>query len=222
MPRIAHRSLAAIVFDFDGTLARLTIDFPEMRRRVVAAIRDAGAWRDELDALHVLEMVRSATDALASPAAEELAAECFGRIEAVEVHAADTGALLPGVADALGRLRASKRRLGVITRNCRRAVLAVAPTLPEHVDALLARDDVSEVKPSPLHVHACLGAMGVPNGAAALVGDHVMDMETARAAGVRAVGVLTGACDGERLWAAGADAVHQSVVEFTDAVLGGG
>ena len=42
---------------------------------------------------------------------------------------------------------------------------------------------------------------------ALLVGDSPHDIAAAKAAGVRAVGVLHGACDRERLLAAGADAL---------------
>lgn len=46
------------------------------------------------------------------------------------------------------------------------------------------------------------------------VGDHVGDMRGARAAGVLAVGVVTGPCDADELRAAGADVVLNDLTEF--------
>ncbi|WP_040722878.1 HAD family hydrolase [Nocardia veterana] len=52
--------------------------------------------------------------------------------------------------------------------------------------------------------------------AAVYVGDHVGDMRGARTAGAHAVGVPTGPCDAEQLWAAGADTVLRDLTEFPD------
>jgi phosphoglycolate phosphatase len=51
-------------------------------------------------------------------------------------------------------------------------------------------------------------------GAGVYVGDHVHDMEAARAAGAHGVGVTTGPCDGDELRAAGASTVLASLEDF--------
>lgn len=216
-PRLA--SLEALVLDFDGTLARLTIDFGLMRSRVIELVRAAGIRDPKLERLYVLELVRAATGRLPAPQAAALAAECAAEIEAVELAGAAEGALLPGVLESLDQLCGSGLRIGVITRNCRRAVLAVAPCLLDHTGALLARDDVPRTKPDPDHPLRCLRVIGADGARAALVGDHAMDMETARAAGLMGIGVLTGSADGDDLRAAGAEAVFADVPTLAAAVL---
>ena len=52
------------------------------------------------------------------------------------------------------------------------------------------------------------------HGAALFVGDHVHDIEGARAAGVLGVGVATGGCGSAELRAAGAHTVLATLVEF--------
>ncbi len=54
----------------------------------------------------------------------------------------------------------------------------------------------------------------VEHGAQIYVGDHVHDVEGARAAGVLSVSVLTGGCSEEELRAAGTDVVLRSLTEF--------
>lgn len=201
----------AVVFDFDGTLAHLTIDFAAMRNEVTALVLAAGIADPSVLQLYALEMVDAARALLPEDVGRRLAERSHAAIERIELEAASRGGLLPGVEEALADLRRAGVRVGVITRNCRAAVLTVAPGLLSQADALLARDDTAAYKPDPRHVLECLAVLGRPAASAVMVGDHAMDVQTARAAGVRAVGVLTGACDERGFWAAGADAVYADV-----------
>lgn len=208
------------MFDFDGTLAHLTIDFAEMRTRAETHITAAGIEPRDLGHLHVLELVTAACARLGPEAAAALAGQCERAIQEVETEAAASAQLLPGVREALARLRSSGLALGVITRNCRQAVLRAAPDLLEHVGALLARDDCPTTKPDPAHVRCCLSALGLAGMPAAVVGDHAMDMETARAGGWLALGVTSGAATADQLLAAGAHRVFAGVPEVAAYLLG--
>lgn len=55
--------------------------------------------------------------------------------------------------------------------------------------------DVSRRKPDPEGILKCLAELGVAPDAAIYVGDTPVDIQASRAAGVRAVCVLTGAGD---------------------------
>lgn len=57
-------------------------------------------------------------------------------------------------------------------------------------------------------------------GARVYVGDHVGDMRGATAAGATAVGVATGPCGAEELYAAGAHVVLDSLAEFPEWLAG--
>jgi phosphoglycolate phosphatase len=209
----------AVVFDFDGTLAHLTIDFAEMRLRAEACIVAAGIDPDDLGRLHVLELVAAACARLDPAAAAGLALQCDRAIQEVEVEAAMGAGLLPGTREALAGLRAGGFAVGVITRNCRPAVLRAAPDLLEHVGVLLARGDCPTTKPDPAHVRCCLSALGMAGMPAAVVGDHAMDMETARAGGWLALGVTSGAGTADQLLSAGAHRVFAGVPEVAAYLL---
>lgn len=217
--RRAAKDLHAVVFDFDGTLAHLTIDFGLMRAAVVGLIRSRGLVDPDLEQLHVLEMVQEACRR--TNGSDELGRRCAEAIEAVEVAAAAEAQLFEGVREALEDLRHAGLAVGVITRNCRQAVLTVDPELPRRVDALVTRDDTEHVKPDPRHVHQCLVEMNAAGARAAVVGDHPMDMRTAVGAGALAVGVLTGAGDHDALLAAGADVVARDVTAVAAWILEG-
>jgi phosphoglycolate phosphatase len=97
--------------------------------------------------------------------------------------------------------------LGVITRNCLRAVETVFPDVERCVDTIVTRDDTDLVKPNPAHVEIVLSRLGVQPDEAILVGDHPTDIIAGRAARTRTVGVLAGRTQKEKFAEAGADHV---------------
>ncbi len=216
MQRLA--GVAAVVFDFDGTLARLTIDFDAMRREVLGHLAAQGGEAAGLDALPVLELLEAAEARLAAAGRDPapLRAAAHAAIERIELAAARRARLLPGVPSALAELRRRGYRLGIVTRNCAAAVALVLGSaggaLPH--DVLLARDHVGRVKPDPAHLTAALERLGVAPPAAVMVGDHPMDIEGGRRAGMRTVGVLTGRSPREALEAAGADLVLDAAAQL--------
>jgi phosphoglycolate phosphatase len=80
-------------------------------------------------------------------------------------------------------------------------------------DALLAREDVTHVKPHESHLRSALQTIGVAPERAVMVGDHAIDMEAGRRLAVRTIGVLTGGSTEAELRQAGADLVLPSLVE---------
>ena len=57
--------LKAVVFDFDGTLALLNIDFKEMRRDILDLAATYGISEDGMERLFVLEMIAEMRDQMA-------------------------------------------------------------------------------------------------------------------------------------------------------------
>jgi phosphoglycolate phosphatase len=111
-------------------------------------------------------------------------------------HAVAPSPALPGARAALAAVRAAAGRVLVVT--AKKGELARL-----HLDHLgLVADDVRGLRWAD-------GKAGVLRacGAAAYVGDHVMDMAAARAAEVFAVGVTTGPCAAAELIDASADEV---------------
>jgi phosphoglycolate phosphatase len=211
--------VSTVVFDFDGTLAHLTIDFDHMRREVLALLRGYGAPVAGLERMPALELIEAAAARVAAAGRDAAAFRLAGMraIEAVELDAAGAGGVLPGIPAALDLLRARGYRLGIVTRNCEAAVARVlqgprGARLPHEV--LLTREHVTRVKPDPAHLAAALDALGAVPGEAAMVGDHPMDVEAGRRAGMRTVGVLSGGKAREAFEAAQADLVLDDVAQL--------
>lgn len=112
---------------------------------------------------------------------------------------------LPGAHEALAAVRAAAGRTLVVTGK-------YAPNAQRHLDHLALDVDLLE---------GWVWGVGKADalrreGAVMYVGDHVHDVEGARAAGVLSVSVPTGGCTAEELLAAGTDVVLDSLLDFPE------
>jgi phosphoglycolate phosphatase len=204
--------LRAVIFDFDGTLTELTLDFGALREAVEAiAARyvPAGTLRS-LDGLYILEMI-DALEGLIGDGGASFRKEALDLLRDMEVEAASGKEVYPYTREVLDALRREGLLIGVVTRNCTAAVERVFPDIRRYVDAVATRDDVREVKPEPAHVGAILAALGVEARDALLVGDHPTDMMAGRAAGAHTLGLLAGRTTGADLEKAGAALVAKDI-----------
>lgn len=206
--------IRAVVFDFDGTLAETKIDFALMRERVLEVVERWGLSERITPRRYVLEIVDEAAALLPAEDAARFRAEAGEAMVQVELLSTSTAEPFPGVPETLSRLRACGRRVGIITRNCRRGVASVIDRYPLEHEVLLTRDDVERVKPDPEHLHLALAALGVPADEALMVGDHPTDIETGKAAGAFTAGVLTDRTTREQFEELGADLVLDSVADL--------
>ena len=185
----------AVVFDFDGTLAELVLDFTAMKARVG---RVAAGFLTDVptpNGLPALEYVRSLAEAIGRDSPQAAARfELFAArvIMDQEIEAARAARLFEATRPALAALARAGTQVGIITRNCRAAVDIVFPDAAEFAGVLLARDDVRHVKPDPRHLLDALAFLDVPPTRALMVGDHPMDVATGQAAGTCTAALASG------------------------------
>ena len=217
------KNIRGIIFDFDGPIARLTIDFADMRRRTLAHLESFGIAPDGLRDLYVLEMIAAGK--------RQVAAQCPGRenayeqeamqlIKEIELTVAREGSLFGGIREMLLLLGKLNIKIGLVTRNCRAAVEHIFPDIASFIAVVLTRDDTFPVKPDPDHLRKALQAFSLTASQTAMVGDHKMDMVLAKEVGALAIGVLTGYNDAEELKKAGADLVFPRAADLSAALSG--
>ncbi len=218
-----QRKINAVVFDFDGTLAHLVLDFEAMKRQVADI---AARWLpmrpkpDGLPALEWIEVLRREVETVSPGNGAAFFLAAHADVQAMEVKAAAHGGLFPFTRDMLAQL--SRRGVGtaIITRNCSAAVAMVFPDAADYCRAVLAREAVPRVKPDPGHLLAALDLLQASPGEALMVGDHPLDVETGRLAGTRTAGVASGRMSQEELARAGADHTAADARELMDALFG--
>ena len=181
-----------VLFDFDGTLVETALDFARMRREVLALTNHYGALPPK--GLYILEIIAHVQRQLAArnpDAARSFLQRAEWILTQIEMEGADRAQLVPGAQQTLRKLRERGLKVGIVTRNCRRAVERILARLPLPHDLLLTRDDVDRVKPDPAHLLEALRRLGSRPERTVMVGDHPMDILAGREAGMRTAATTT-------------------------------
>jgi HAD superfamily hydrolase (TIGR01549 family) len=87
----------------------------------------------------------------------------------------------------------------------------------EPIHAIVSSEDVEQSKPSPEIVQKAVESAGVPAERCVMIGDTIYDVQAAKGAAVRALGVACGGIGEAQLTAAGASAVYGNPSELLDA-----
>jgi len=210
------RDIRAVVFDFDGTLAVLNIDFSEMREQVFGLMRKYGVNEEKIEERYLLEIIDEVVPILSkrnSSAAEEFYQKAHLILHGIEMKAAEEGRMLPGVKEALISLKRKGIKVGIVTRNCEEAVRKVLPDIEKFCDVFISRDLIKKVKPHPEQLTSVLKALHVAGEETVMVGDHTIDIQAGRRVGMKTVGVLTGRTPREEFEKAGADYILKDASE---------
>lgn len=215
-----------VVFDVDGTLV-------DSAHVIVAAMSEAYVSHGLVAPTR--EAIVGIVGLSVAEAIEELScdephhprdaiADAFKMIFRARVQVSDPSALYPGAADVIDALwRREGVALGLATGNSRRGVERFIERygLEGRFVTTQSADDAPS-KPHPAMLRQAAAEAGVPAEAVVMIGDTTFDMEMARYAGARAIGVAWGNHPPARLFAAGAERVIASFDELYGALgLGG-
>jgi phosphoglycolate phosphatase len=177
LPRLVSERVTdeytAVVYDLDGTLVDLDVDWALVEREVGARLREEGVDPDNHETWEQLTAGENAG----------IGAQVNALISEHEIGGALRSERLP-TADELGEQSVP---VGVCSLNCE---LAVRAALEKHdldgsVDAVVGRDSVPTRKPNPGPLLAAVEALGVDPAAVLFVGDSEKDAQTAERAGTR-------------------------------------
>ncbi|NUR76716.1 MAG: HAD family hydrolase [Thermoleophilia bacterium] len=179
-----------VLFDLDGTVIDSGgIILASMRHAAETVV--GGEWDD-------YELMK----AVGGPGLEaQMVALDPSRVEElVRVYRAhneplhDTLECCDGIEDVLETLKERGHRLGIVTAKRRVTVDLAFARLPiEHLfETVVGGDETAQHKPHPAPLLLALERLGAAPADAAYVGDSPFDMQAARAAGIRAIGVSWG------------------------------
>lgn len=213
-----------VIFDLDGTLIRSSIDFPLMKRRMIAILEDHDIPKGRLTPIDTtvvtMEKAERIWDEKGTPTTERrrARAEIDEAMNRTELKAIPTVEEMEGAGEAVRRLREGEYRLAILTRGHRAyAVEALRKTeMLGFFDLILGRNETPRPKPYAEALQHTAGLMGLSLDEIVFVGDHPIDATCAENASVTFIGVLTGWTNGEAWRDHGQKTILDSVRDLPD------
>ncbi|QHW31965.1 HAD-IA family hydrolase [Paenibacillus rhizovicinus] len=182
--------LKAILFDLDGTI----MDTNEL---IIQTFLDAlkGVVPSEFSREHIIpSMGLPLTKQLQLFSGREQVEDLVLAYREINLRLHDEYvSAFPYVTDVFAKLHEAGIRIGIVTTKIRltteRGLRYVG--LYDYVEpgAIVTIEDVTHPKPDPEPVQRALDALGIEPGEAMMVGDSIVDIQSAEAAGVVSVGV---------------------------------
>lgn len=179
----------AVLFDLDGTLVDTLPDITSAINEVRASQGMVAVDSEKLKTHFsngASAMIAFAFKGKSEEECKTLVARLF---DVCEERLGDYASVYPGLDDLLQELADKNIAFGVVTNRNRRLAepllrhLGISPTR----DCLICPEDVHEPKPSPEGILKALQILDVDRDKAVYAGDHLRDIEAARAAGVRSI-----------------------------------
>ena len=186
--------LRAVVFDFDLTLADSSAGAVKCVNHALAALGLPCAPPERIVAtigLSLADTLRTLTG-IDSP---EIAARFLGHfVERADAIMAESTFVYEHVPPLLASLRRAGLTLGVVSTKYRYRIEKILwrESLARHFGVIVGGEDVTRHKPDPMGLTLAVERLGVRGDEALYVGDHPVDAQTARAAGIPFVAVLSG------------------------------
>ncbi|MCP4590555.1 MAG: HAD family hydrolase [bacterium] len=214
----------AVILDLDGTVADTLDD-------ITSAVNYAldHQMKPLLERETVRGMIGDGLPTLMSRAGETSEEAMIAFLvrrfkEHYDEHHLDQTVLYDGAAKFLSRCEQEGILLAILSNKPHTYTLLVCDDLldPWSFGAIVGAHDGLPIKPDPAGALAIADAMGRDPQDIWLVGDSVIDVDTARAAGMRAVAVTWGFQDRDRLQAAQPDHLVDDFEQLGDVILHSG
>jgi len=213
---MTSRGLEAVLFDWDGTL----VNTAEASYRCYEKLFGSYGIAFDREAFGRTYSPNWHLTYSALGLAEERWAEADARW--LRHYGEEEVVLIEGAREALLRVREAGLGAGLVTSGDRVRVSRELAHLgvAGFFQALVCAEDTAERKPRPEPLLLALDRMRLAPGRAVYIGDSPEDVQMARAAGVRAVGIPGAFPNREALAAARPDVLESTLAAALDRVLG--
>jgi HAD superfamily hydrolase (TIGR01549 family) len=215
-------STEAVIFDLDGTLAHFNLDFKTLRSEARSYLMRIGVPASVLNVNESIFEMLTKTEIFVKNSGKP--ATAFGEVrsqvmaiaEKYEMEAALTTSLIPGASETLKELKRMKLKIGLCTSSSEKAANYILQrfNIKDFFQIVVARDRVKYVKPHTEQFEVALKALGVSPQTAVIVGDSIVDMQSAKELKAIAVGLPTGTSTMEQLKNNGANYIITSLTDL--------
>lgn len=209
----------AVIFDFDGTLTELTLDFGFLKEEIArVALRYAPANIVRSSENHfIIEMIYGIAEHLGTKGLK-FEKNAFHRLTDLELEASKGKDVYSYTREVLAALQYKNIKTGIITRTSRKVLKQVFPDMGKFIHTAVTREDIRNLKPDPAHVVKALRLLNVPPEEAMVVGDHPTDIHAGSALNMKTAGVLSGRTGEKAFREANATYIFQDIRGIMDIV----
>ena len=215
------RAVRLIVFDLDGTLVDTFEDIAAAANHALGLV-----GRPPQDLSLIMSRVGGGgrnlmAKCLGKDATEQEITRAFeGWRDYYKAHPCVHARAYPGVKETLAGLRLKGARLAVLSNKLHEITVEILRQLGlfEYLDSVQGEAPPKPRKPDPGEILRLMQAYGIRREEALVVGDGEADVQVARNAGVRVVGVSYGVNTAARLREMGAEAVIARFPELLELV----
>lgn len=210
----------AVIFDLDGTLVNTLSDLSHSMNFGLSKLNLPGRTEEECR-----EMIGNGVRIFAQKALPEGRQDMLDDLLSImrahyAMHCCDNSRAYDGISDVLRELKTRAILLAVITNKPDDMAVRVV----EHYfgkctfSCILGIREGRATKPDPSGTIEILDKLDIKTNECLFVGDSDVDIQTAKAAGIRAVGVSWGFRDVETLCQAGADVIIDKPEEILELI----
>ena len=215
--------LEAVIFDLDGTLANFNLDYKTLRSEVRSYLIRIGIPTSLVDVNEsIFEMLKKAEIFLKNSGKPvgtfaDVRSQVLTIAEKYEMEAASTTNLQVGAIETLKALKQMNLKVGLCTTSSEKAVNYILKRfkIQDFFHVVVPRDKVKYVKPSTEQFQVALKALDANPQTAVIVGDSVVDMQSAKEVKAIAVGLPTGMSTLEQLKNNGANYIITSLNDLS-------
>ena len=210
-----------VIFDLDGTLLDTLED---LWGSVNFALNEFGFPLRTMDEVRsfigngVVKLMQRSTPEGTDEKTDKECLDCFR--QHYLSHMRDNTAPYEGVIELIEKLRGHGIKTAVVSNKLHSAVVGLCDEyFPKIIDEAIGVSVESERKPSPINVHKAMEKLKSDADECIYVGDSEVDVQTAKNAGVKCIGVTWGFRDEKCLENAGADYICSTADEVYKRVL---
>ena len=214
--------IEAVIFDLDGTLANFNLDYKALRAEVRGYLMNIGVAPSQLKVNEsIFEMLKKAeiyvkNSGKPAETFNEVRSHALAIAERYEMEAAATTSLLTGAVEALKDLKQMNVKMGICTTSSEKAANYILQRfkIDDYFKIVVPRDKVKYVKPNTEQFEVALKTLSARPKATLILGDSVVDMQSAKELKAIAVGLPTGLSTAEQLSAHGANYIITSLTDL--------
>ena len=193
-------AIEAVIFDLDGTLVTFNLDYKALRGEARSYLIRIGIPASVLRVNEsIFEMMQKTelylkNNGKKAGVLKEARTQVLSMAEKFEMEAAATTNLQSGAVETLKELKAMKLKIGLCTISSDAASSNILQRfkIADYFQAVVSRDRVKNVKPDPEQYELSLKKLDVQPEVTVIVGDSIVDMESAKELKAFAVGLPTG------------------------------